>query len=59
MMNLTNIWVTWFGTSTWLGLDLGFWASMVAVALIVVVQNIVFWNMKPQKRVTHQKSPEE
>lgn len=48
-MNLTNIWITLFGTTTLFGLDMGFWISMAAVALIVVVENIVFWSIKPHQ----------
>ncbi|MEG1741902.1 MAG: hypothetical protein RR237_03380 [Acetivibrio sp.] len=48
-MNWENIWMTLFGTTTWLGVNMGFWVAMAAVALIVIVQNIVFWKMKPKK----------
>ncbi len=48
-MNWEKIWMTLFGTTQWLGLDLGFWVSLAAVALIVIVMNIVLWGMKPKK----------
>lgn len=44
-MNWTNIWMTLFGTTDLLGLNMGFWISMVVVAM-----NVVFWARKPQKR---------
>lgn len=53
-MNLTNIWMTLFGTTTFYGLDMGFWVSMAAVALIVVIENIVFWSMKPRPQAPEQ-----
>lgn len=49
-MNLTNLWMQLFGTTTWLGLDMDFWVSMAIVTLIVVIQNIVFWSMKPKAK---------
>lgn len=36
--------------TTLFGLDIGFWAAMTVIALIVVLMNIVFWGMKPKKR---------
>ena len=34
--------MTLFGTTEWLGLNIGFWVSMAAVALIVIVMNVIF-----------------
>ncbi len=48
-MNWKDIWMTVFGRTDFLGLDLGFWISMTVVALIVVVMNVVFWSIKPKK----------
>ena len=58
-MNWNALWMTVFGTTHWLGLDLGFWVSMavvalIVVALIVVAMNAVFWGMKPQKKPADQ-----
>ena len=52
MMNWKEIGMTLFGTTEWLGLNIGFWVSMAAVVLIVIVMNVVFWGMKPQKSKT-------
>ena len=41
-MNWNELWMTVFGTTHWLGLDLGFWVSLAVVALIVVAMNAVF-----------------
>ena len=49
-MNWINIWLRLFGTTTLLGLDMGFWAAMAVVALIVILMNVVFWSMKPKKK---------
>lgn len=54
-MNWSSIWMSIFGTTEWLGLDMGFWVSMGFVTLIVLAMNIVFWGMKPKKGV-HSKS---
>lgn len=50
MMNWKAIWMMIFGHTDWLGLDMGFWASMAVVAVIVLIMNLVFWGMKPQKK---------
>ena len=52
MMNWKELWMTLFGTTKWLGLNIGFWVSMAAVVLIVIVMNVVFWGMKPKKAKT-------
>ena len=51
-MNWKEIWITFFGTTECLGLNIGFWVSMAAVVLIVIVMNVVFWGMKPKKAKT-------
>lgn len=48
-MKWTEIWMMLFGRSEALGLDMGFWVSMLAVVCIVVVMNVVFWTMKPKE----------
>ncbi len=42
-VNWEGLWHAIFGVDEWMGLDMGFWAAMIVVALVVVVQNIVFW----------------
>ena len=54
-MNWKEIWMTLFGTTEWLGLNIGFWVAMAVVLLIVIVMNVVFWSMKPK---TDAKYPE-
>lgn len=46
-MNWTNIWLNLLGTAEWLGIDMGFWISMLASAIVVAGMNLVFWGMKP------------
>ena len=48
MMNWKELWMTFFGTTEWLGLNIGFWVAMAVVLLIVIVMNVVFWTMKPK-----------
>ena len=50
-MNWKEIWMTLFETCEWLGLNMGFWVSMAVVALIVIIMNLVFWWMKPKKKI--------
>lgn len=49
IMNWTEIWMNVFGTTELLGLNMGFWVSMGVVAIIVIIENVVFWTMKPKK----------
>lgn len=51
-MNWTAIWINVFGTTSFLGINMGFWAAMAAVSLIVLLMNAVFWGMKPKSRDT-------
>ena len=51
-MNWNEIWMTLFGTTEGLGLNMVFWVSMAVVVLIVIVMNVVFWSMKPKKAKT-------
>ena len=49
-MNWTLIWMDLFGTTSFLGVDMGFWVAMAVVTLIVVLMNAIFWGMKPKSR---------
>lgn len=59
----SNFWVTdffeslyyhIFGTEMLGGVNIGFWLSMLVVVLIVLVQNLVFWCMRPKKYTDRQ-----
>lgn len=49
-MNLANIWLELFGTTQWLGIDMGFWAAMFVCVFVVILMNVVFWGMKPKRK---------
>ncbi len=49
-----DLWLTIFGRTEWLGLNMGFWVSMAVVALIVILMNVVFWSMKPKNPKTEE-----
>lgn len=49
-MNWSAIWMTLFGSTDLLGLDMGFWVSMGISALVAILMNIVFWSMKPKDK---------
>ena len=49
-MNWTQIWMDLFGTTEWLGLNMGFWVANGVVLVVVVIMNVVFWSMKPLPR---------
>ncbi len=57
-MNWTNLWLKLFGTTQLLGLNIGFWAAMVMVCVIVVLMNVAFWSMKPKVRKTGESNEE-
>lgn len=48
-MNWAKLWMELFGTTSLFGIDIGFWVSMTAVLLIVIIMNITFWSIKPVK----------
>lgn len=48
-MNWTIIWMNLFGATSFLGINIGFWVGIAVVLLIVVIMNVIFWSMKPQK----------
>lgn len=54
-MNWKAIWLNMFGNLEFAGLNMGFWASMGVVALIVILMNIIFWCMRPKKTVETKK----
>ena len=49
-MNWTQIWMDLFGTTEWLGLNMGFWVANAVVLVVVVIMNVAFWSMKPLPR---------
>ena len=51
-MNWKEIWMTLFGTTKWLGLNIGFWVAMAAVLLIVILMNVILWGIKPRQSKT-------
>ena len=48
-MTWIELWVTLFHTTDFLGLNIGFWFSMLIVLIIALIMNVVFWSMPPQK----------
>lgn len=46
-MSFRQLWIYLFGTSEWLGLDIGFYVSLGLVVLLIILMNIVFWSLKP------------
>lgn len=47
-MNWKMIWLSLFKTTTWLGIDIGFWISMGISLLVAIIMNVVFWSLKPK-----------
>lgn len=45
-MNWRYLWITMFGKTNWLGLNMGFWVSMVVIILIVILMNVFFLEFK-------------
>lgn len=44
----SELWINVFGCTSFCGIDMGFWAAMSVVLLIVILMNVVFWGMKPK-----------
>lgn len=51
-MNWKDLWITMFGRTNWLGLNMGFFVSMVMIVLIVILMNMFFWSLKPKNSST-------
>ncbi len=49
-MNWMNLWNTLPGTQEICGLNSGFWIALGVVADIVIIENVVFWGMKPKMK---------
>ena len=49
-MNWNEIWITLFGTTEWLNLNIGFWVSMNVVLLMVILMHVIFWGRKRSVR---------
>ena len=50
------LWMKLFGTMSFAGINMGFWAGMGVVALFVIIENIVFWSMRPRLRLSEEKN---
>ncbi len=48
-MNWNALWLHVFGTTDFLGINLGFWVAMAVVVLIALLMNVIFWNMSPKQ----------
>ena len=48
-MTWKELWMTLFHTTDFLGVNIGFWISMLIVFIIVLIMNVVFWSM-PRKK---------
>ena len=49
-MNWSHIWIRLFGTTSWLGLDVGFWVSMGISVVVALLMIVVFWAQKPYQK---------
>ncbi len=48
-MNLDALFISLFGYDKLWNIDMSFWASMALIGLVVVIMNVVYWNMKPDE----------
>ena len=53
-MNWMNLWLKLFGTTTWMGLDMGFWVSMGISVLVALGMVVAFWNTKLFEEKKHE-----
>lgn len=47
-MNWKKLWLSLWGTTEFLGVDMGFWMAMAMIVLIVIVMNLVAWSLRPK-----------
>ncbi|MCD7893877.1 MAG: hypothetical protein LUG60_09275 [Erysipelotrichaceae bacterium] len=47
-MNWLDLYMKYFGTTTLFGIDLGFYITMFIVLVIVILMNVIEWNLKPK-----------
>ena len=47
-MNWKELWLSLWGTTELLGVDMGFWMAMAIIVLIVIVMNLVAWSLRPK-----------
>ena len=57
-MNWTNLWLRLFGTTTLMGIDLGFWVSMGISAIVAFSMIIGFWCTTPYDKRKAKKKEE-
>ena len=46
----SGLWMNLFGSSSFWGIDMGFWVALSAVLLIVILMNVTFWGIKPKEK---------
>ena len=49
-MTWSKLWMDLFGTTSFCGIDMGFWVALSAVLFIVILMNAVFWGIKPKEK---------
>lgn len=47
-MNWKELWLSLWGTTEFLGVDMGFWMAMAMIVLIVILMNLVAWSLRPK-----------
>ena len=47
-MNWKELWLSLWGTTEFLGVDMGFRMAMAMIVLIVIVMNLVAWSLRPK-----------
>ena len=47
-MDWKELWLSLWGTTEFLGVDMGFWMAMAMIVLIVIVMNLVAWSLRPK-----------
>ena len=47
-MDWKELWLSLWGTTEFLGVDMGFWMAMAMIVLIVIVMSLVAWSLRPK-----------
>lgn len=52
MLNWNLIWMQLFGTTELFGINLGFWAALFLIGIVVIAMNLIFWT-RPRCTAKH------
>ncbi len=49
-MNWKQLYMTFFGTTKWLGIDMGFWLGSLVSLLLTIAMIVAAWSTSPKEK---------